>query len=144
MADPFSVIAGIAGVACAGTQLSVALYEVYNRLINAPKEIAEIASELANLGSIFEHLRATLEVNKKLLKKKLMITVEETLSRFRALQEDVKETMLNAKKFERLRWLFRRERVAALMAKVGAVRSNLNMLLSIVQIAITNHRREKK
>ena len=142
--DPFSIVAGIAGICCAGAQLSRSLYEISNRLINAPKEIADIALDLAQLGVIFEHLRTALESNRELVKDELLATVKETLSRFEALQGDVKHFITSAKRFERLRWLFKRERVAALMVKVSAVRSNLNMLVSIVQVAITINIGNKK
>jgi ATP phosphoribosyltransferase regulatory subunit HisZ len=144
MSDPLSIIAGIAGIACAGAQLSLSLYEITNRLINAPKEIANVAKELAHLASIFEHLWTTLEKNQKLIKEELIVTTVETLSRFEALQKDVKDIISKCSRFDHLKWLFKRERVASLIAKVDAVKVNLNLLLSIVQIAVTVSTRSKK
>jgi hypothetical protein len=125
MSDPLSILAGIAGVSAVGVQLSVSLYEICNRLITAPKEIADVASELAGLASIFEQLRTTLNENRKLFKEQLIVTASETLFRFEALQKDVMDIIANISKcerpFERFKWLFKESRVASLMAKVNAV-----------------------
>ena len=141
MSDPLSILAGIAGVSAVGVQLSISLYEISNRLITAPKEVADIASELACLASIFDQLKTTLEANRKLVRDQLIVTASETLSRFDALQKDVTDIVANVRKcdrpFERLKWLFKESRIASLMAKVNAVKASLNLLVSIIQIAVT-------
>lgn len=141
MSDPFSIIAGIAGVSAVGVQLSISLYEISNKLITAPKEIADIASELAYLASIFDQLKSTLDDNRKLVRDQLIVTARETLGRFDALQKDITEIVANVGKgdapWERLKWLFKDSRIASLMAKVNAVKASLNLLVSIIQIAVT-------
>ncbi|TID14338.1 hypothetical protein E6O75_ATG09417 [Venturia nashicola] len=141
MSDPFSIIAGIAGVSAVGVQLSISLYEISNKLITAPKEIADIASELASLASVFDQLKTTLDANRKLVKDQLIVTASETLTRFDALQKDITEIIASVGKcdrpWERLKWLFKESRIASLMAKVNAVKASLHLLVSIIQIAVT-------
>lgn len=141
MSDPFSIIAGIAGVSAVGVQLSISLYEISNKLITAPKELADIASELACLAGIFDQLNTILDDNRKLVRPQLIVTAKETLTRFDALQKDVTDIVVNVgkcdKPWERLKWLFKESRIASLMAKVNAVKASLNLLVSIIQIAVT-------
>lgn len=141
MSDPFSIIAGIAGVSAVGVQLSISLYEISNKLITAPKELADIASELACLAGIFDQLNTILDDNRKLVRPQLIVTAKETLTRFDALQKDVTDIVVNIgkcdKPWERLKWLFKESRIASLMAKVNAVKASLNLLVSIIQIAVT-------
>lgn len=148
MSDPLSVLAAIAGVSAVGVQLSLSLYEISNRLITAPKEVADIASELACLASIFDQLKISLEQNRKLVKDQLIVTTNETLSRFDALQKDVTDIVANVRKcdrpFERLIWLFKESRIASLMAKVNALKASLNLLVSIIQIAVTASASKRK
>lgn len=148
MSDPLSILAAIAGVSAVGVQLSLSLYEISNRLITAPKEVADIASELACLASIFDQLKISLEQNRKLVKDQLIVTTNETLSRFDALQKDVTDIVANVRKcdrpFERLIWLFKESRIASLMAKVNALKASLNLLVSIIQIAVTASASKRK
>lgn len=136
MSDPLSVLAGIAGVAAVGVQLSLSLYEISNRLINAPREIAEVASELSSLATILKLLGSTLESSKRMFKEEMETTARETIARFEILQKDVVGIITKASHIKHLRWLFTSSRVRELMVKVHTVKSSLQLLLSIIQLAI--------
>jgi hypothetical protein len=144
MTDPLSVLAGIAGVAAVGVQLSLSLYEISNRLINAPKEVAEVASELSSLASILELLGTTLDSSKRMIKKEMEDTARETVARFEVLQKDIVEIITKASHIRHLRWLFTSSRVRELMVKVHTVKSSLQLLLSIIQLAIVVKSGNKK
>jgi hypothetical protein len=135
MANPLSVPASIAHVAAVGVQLSLSLYEISNRLINAPKEVAEVASELSSLASILDLLGPTLDSSKPMIRRKMEDTVYETVARFEVLQKDIVEFITKASHIKYLQWLFTSSRVRELMAKLHTVRSSLQLLLSIIQLA---------
>ena len=56
MADPLSITASIIGIASAGIQLSTTLYSYTETVINADKNIREIARDLLITSSVITEL----------------------------------------------------------------------------------------
>ena len=56
MADPLSITASIVGIASAGIQLSTTLYSYTETVINADKNIREIARDLLITSSVITEL----------------------------------------------------------------------------------------
>jgi hypothetical protein len=140
MADPLSaigILANVAAVATAGIQLSQSLYEISKRLINAPKEVAEVAGEIALLSGIIGHLGDVLNEAKKLCKPELLQNAKEILDRFGNLQNDIKDIIRKIHGFERLKYAFGFSNLPLLMAKVNALKSFVLLVVSTVQLSVT-------
>lgn len=143
MAEAIGVIASVAGIAQAGVQLSQGLYHIATRLVNAPKQVAEVADELTLLSKIFGNLGDTLEKARKLCKEEIIDHAKSILDRFEALQKDVTALVKKIKGIERLKYAFGMSSIADLMAKIGALKSSMCLLLSTMHIAIETQKTKR-
>jgi hypothetical protein len=137
------IIASVAGVAQAGVQLSHSLYHIANRLVNAPKQVAEVADELTLLSNIFQNLGETLNRARKLCKEDIIRHAESILKRFESLQKDVTELVKKIKGIERLKYAFGMSSISDLMAKIGALKSSMCLLLSTMHVAMQAQKRKR-
>lgn len=130
------IIASVAGIAQAGVQLSQSLYHIANRLVNAPKQVAEVADELTLLSNIFQNLGETLNKARKLCKEDIIRHAESILRRFESLQKDVTELVKKIKGIEQLKYAFGMSSISDLMAKIEALKSSMCLLLSTMHVAM--------
>jgi hypothetical protein len=136
MAEAIGLIESVAGISQAGVQLSQSLYLIATRLVNAPKQVAEVADELALLSKIFGNLGETLKKARKLCKEEIISNAKSILMKFDALQKDVTELIKKIRGFEGLKYAFGSSCILDLMAKIAALKSSMCLLLSTLKVAI--------
>jgi hypothetical protein len=146
MADPLSILASVAGVATAGTQLSLGLYKISNRLLNAPSEIAALAQELSLISSTTLHLEELVKNSRILAKTELLTITQAILSRFTKLQKDLRDIIKDiakSKKSKRLKWAFQHTKIQDVLLKINSLKALLMLAVSILQVATEQHRIQK-
>lgn len=148
MAELLSVVgilANLAAVGAAGVQISKSLYKISKRLINAPKEIAEVAWEITSLSDMVEVLGDVLKNAEKLLKPQLLQNAKDILTRFEEIQKDIKDIIKRgAHGFERLRLAFGWTTLSQLLGKLNALKSSLSLIINMSQLSIVAKRASKK
>ncbi|KAJ9646362.1 hypothetical protein H2199_002411 [Coniosporium tulheliwenetii] len=135
MADPVSIVASAAGIAAAGVQLSLSLYQITETVIHAPKEIGEIATEISLLATILERLGTVLEEGEDVYKPRLVSDTKSILSKFDSVQKEVQKLVSKSRKLKRLWWMFQSGKVKGLMSKIEALKSAMNLVLWTLQMA---------
>lgn len=146
MMDPLSVIASIAGVATAATQLSIALYTISNRLLNAPKEISEMATELSLICAVVRELSGLLERNKKMIKPELYNTTQDIIERVEALRVDIHNIVSGVKEARHgkaLRWVFKHPQIKDIYIKINSLKTLLHLAVTTVQVAIEQRKTKR-
>ena len=139
------ILANVAAVATAGIQISQSLYKISKRLINAPKEISDVAWEIAHLSDMVEILGDVLKSAKKLLKPELLQNAKEILTRFEKIQKDIKDIVQRgAHGFDRLRLAFGWTTLPRLMGKLNALKTSLSLVINTLQFSIVAKRANKK
>jgi len=144
--DPLSIVASVAGVATAATQLSIALYTISNRLLNAPKEISEMATELSLICAVIRELSGLLERNKKLVKSDLVTTTKEIIVRVDALHLDIKHILTGVRDSRHgraLKWAFRHPQIKDIYIKMNSLKTLLHLAVTTVQVAIEQRKIEQ-
>ncbi|CAI6342028.1 unnamed protein product [Periconia digitata] len=137
MADPISLIAGIVGIAAATAQLSNAVYTLSDKIMHAPLEIRNIASNMLLLSSILENLAQVLEEGKDVYKEHLLLEAESILERMKEVQKDVGKMLKRQKGVRaRVKWVLSYKKVGELGARIEALKSALGLVLSTVQLAM--------
>lgn len=140
MADPLSILGGLVGVVATGAQLSLSLYEISNRIVHAPKEVAELASEMSLLSSTLGNLGEVLREGKGLYKHRMISNTKNMLSRIKDVHRDIRKMTKDAKGLRRLGWVFRSVKAKALLAKIDSLKLTLSLTLATMQLAL----RQKK
>lgn len=137
MADPLSVIASIAGIAAASAQLANAVYSISDKLMHAPLEIRNIASNMSLLSSILENLAQVLEQGKDVYKAHLLLEADSILQRMRDVQKDVAKMVKRQKGVRaRFKWVLSYKKVGELGTRIEALKSALGLVLWTVQLAM--------
>ncbi|KAL1640076.1 hypothetical protein SLS58_007343 [Diplodia intermedia] len=142
--DPISIIGTAIGVAAVAVELSFKLHEIARTLKDAPREIEDIASEMSILTMILENIDDCLHNHRDLYKDRLGHDVVQILMRFGALTDELKSLLLNLtrKKFARWRFFKKRPRFQELLKKMEAVKTSMNLVLSVMNLAQVHRRRE--
>lgn len=134
-------LSAIAGVATAGVQLSKSLYDLYTTVKASRPEIEDVANNVSLLAMVLEELNGVLCDDELSFKPSLQEAAQKIALRCRTIFEDIHKHTgadrdLKGKKFyEKLAWYFKRERVRPLRSSLESLKSTLNILLHVVQLA---------
>ena len=141
--DPMSVAASVAGIAVTGVQLSETIYELISTFYEAEKEMSSIANDLSLLAMVLRELEGILQRDSRVYRLRMVRVVKEILENceniFQSISRFVTESpqnMRSSKQFQRkIRWYFQRHRVRPLQAGLESMKSTLNVLLHVVNMA---------
>ena len=134
-------LSAVAGVATAGVQLSKSLYDLYSTVKASRQEIEDVANNVSLLAMVLEELDNVLCNDKSNFKPKLREAAKSIVLRCATIFEDIQKHTgtdldLKGKRFcEKVVWYFRKERVKPLRSNLESLKSTLNILLHIVQLA---------
>ena len=143
--DGVSAAASVLGVATAGIQLSRVLYDLYTTVRGSRKEIQDVADNVSLLSMVLEELDGVLCQDEIHYKPRLQEAAQAIVLRCAALFADIRKHTgadqgQKGKKFsEKAAWYFKRERVKSLRVSLESLKSTLNILLHIVQLAKTTN-----
>ena len=141
--DPISVAASVAGIAATSVKLSETIYELISTFYEAEREMSSIANDLSLLAMVLRELEGILQRDSRVYRRRMVKVVNEILenceSIFQSISRFVSESPQNrrsSKQFQRkIRWYFQRHRVRPLQAGLESMKSTLNVLLHVVNLA---------
>jgi hypothetical protein len=139
--DPLSIAASITGVATAGAQISLVLFDMVNKMLHANKAIEEIATEMSHLSAALESIQDILHegMRKKLYKECLLSNLHLLLKRIDEIHALIRRKTnrgANGLQF-RIKWgVLGSAQTQTLIAKLAGVKSTLNVMLSTMQLAL--------
>lgn len=134
-------LSAVAGIATAGAQLSKALYDLYSTVRTSGQEIQDVAHNVSLLAMVLEELDDVLCDDGSNFRPQLLEAAKLIVLRCARVFEDIRkhtgaDTNLKGKKpYEKLAWYFKRERVKPLRSSLESLKSTLNILLHVVQLA---------
>lgn len=134
--DPLSLLAGIAGVATAGIQVSKAIYDLASAIRGTPKEVSDIAREISDLSNTLSELRRTLKEGRELYRRKLLRRVSSAIQRIGQIHAEIHDMISGVEGFATLRWLFRRSKTTQLLYQIESHKNGINMILHIMTLAV--------
>lgn len=146
--DPLSIIAGVAGIATAALQSSVALHDVLKAIKNAPRDIEKLSDETKDLSSIIESLQSTLkddDYKQTLCKNHRIINSLEQLKgplkTFSAINKEIEKTLKpylkltddgRSRKISDWKWLWAKGGINDLLVDFQHSKQTLNLHMSNV------------
>ena len=141
--DPLSVAASVAGIAATGIQLSQTIYALISTFYEAEKEMSTIANDLSLLATVLNELERILRQDTRVYRRRMLRVVNEIMENCENIFQNISKYVSRnpydtryAKQFQRkLRWYFQRHRVRPLQAGLESMKSTLNVLLHVVQLA---------
>ncbi|KAF6223861.1 hypothetical protein HO173_013106 [Letharia columbiana] len=134
-------LSAVAGVATAGAQLSKSLYDLYTTVRVSRQEIQDVANNVSLLAMVLEELDGVLRDDGLNFKPRLREAAQSIVLRCAGIFKDIQKHTgadlgLKGRKFrEKLAWYFKRERVKPLRSSLESLKSTLNILLHVVQLA---------
>ena len=139
--DGVSAVGSIAGVAAAGIQLSKFLYDQYGVIKSSSHEIQNIANNVSLLSMVLEELDGVLDEDQVHFRPQLQEAARTITSRCAIIFKDIKkhtevsQNQRGRKLSEKLSWYFKRERVKPLCLSLESLKSTLNIVLHVIQLA---------
>ena len=134
-------VSAVAGVATAGVQLSKSLYDLYSTVRTSRHEIQDVANNVSLLAMVLEELDEVLYDDEKEYRPQLREAAHSIALRCASIFKDIRkhtgtERELKGQKFyEKVAWYFKRERVKPLRISLESLKSTLNILLHVIQLA---------
>jgi hypothetical protein len=147
MADPLSVAASILGVASAGIKLSSTLYLYTESVINADKNIREIARDLSITSSVVTELGTLLgQGHQTVLNSEVLLTAQDAVCScdevFREIQRELDKSLdlgRNGKStsmsLKRLKWPLVQPRLNILQVRLERLKNTLVLVLGVMSYA---------
>ncbi|PMD62026.1 uncharacterized protein K444DRAFT_485157, partial [Hyaloscypha bicolor E] len=140
-------IASIVGIAAAGAQLSMALFEFGSTVGSARSEVNQIAIEISQFSPVLKQLHSTLTKAKaRRYSISAIATTQEILKRcqeiFREIEDIVQPLQKSAGKSKeppvdvvaRVKWTFKRSKVQVLQKTLESSKSTLQLMLLVLDI----------
>lgn len=148
MADPLSITASIVGIASTGIQLSTTLYNYTETVINADKNIREIARDLSITSSVITELGTLLGQDDaaQLQCESALTTAREAVHGceevFKEIQKELNKSLDlegNGKspmsKLKRLKWPLVEPKLNVLQLRLERLKNTLVLMLNVVTYA---------
>ncbi|KAJ3530579.1 hypothetical protein NM208_g9264 [Fusarium decemcellulare] len=141
--DPLSIIASIAGIATAGTELSKAIYKFISSTRGASKEMGEIARSINDLSIILKELRQVLKNGAELCSRRLLRRIKSAMKRISRIHDDIRQLINGMQTFATLKWSLKRSEVQQKLARIESHKTGIQLMLHILLIAITTRKQSK-
>lgn len=134
-------LSAVAGVATAGVQLSRTLYDLYSTFTTSGQEVQDVAHNVSLLAMVLEELHDVLCDDGSNFRPQMREAAQSIVRRCASIFEDIRKhtgadgNLKGKKPHEKLAWYFKRERVKPLRSSLESLKSTLNILLHVVQLA---------
>jgi hypothetical protein len=141
-------IASIVGIAAAGAQLSMALFEFGSTVGSARSEVNQIATEISQFCAVLKQLHSTLTKAKaRRYSISAIATTQDILERcqeiFREIEDIVQPLQKSAGKSKelpvdvvaRVKWTFKRSKVQVLQKTLESSKNTLQLMLLVLDLA---------
>ncbi len=136
--DGLSVAAHVAAVAALGLQSSQTLYALITTVHDGEREIACVANHMSLLAEGLKELEIVLRQDSRVYRRQLVKAVLEILNSCEDVFKGIKghvDVSSSGQSPKKIAWCFEGEQVKALQAGLGALKSTLNVLSHVVQLA---------
>ena len=141
--DPLLVASSVASVAAVGVKLSQEIYALIITFYEAEKEMSNIANDLSLLALVLNELELVLRRGSRVYRRRMVKVVSDILDNCQGVFQSIsKYVSVNSqdtrysKQFRRnILWYFQRNRVRPLQAGLESMKSTLDVLLHVVQLA---------
>lgn len=140
--DPLSVAASVAGIAATGLQLSQTIYDLVTTFTEAENEMTSVANNLSLLAAVFIELEGVLRRDSRVYRHQMIRVVNDILKNCEGIFQDISKYIsvmphqkLSKQFRKKVLWYFQRHRVRPLQAGLESMKSTLNVLLHVVQLA---------
>ena len=141
--DPISAAASVASLATMGVQISQTIYGLISTFYEAEKEMSHIASDLEPLAMTLNELAMVLRRDHQVYRKSMLGVVDKLQKNCQGLFQGISnyipsnsQDMRSSKQFQkRIKWYFQRHRVRPLQARLESMKSTLQVVLHVVQLA---------
>ena len=140
--DPLTVAASVAGIAATGLQLSQTIYDLVTTFTEAENEMMSVANNLSLLAAVFIELEGVLRRDLRVYRHRMIRAVNDILKNCEGIFQNISKYISVmprqklSKQFRRkVLWYFQRHRVRPLQAGLESMKSTLNVLLHVVQLA---------
>ncbi|KAF4461324.1 hypothetical protein FALBO_11883 [Fusarium albosuccineum] len=141
--DPLSIIASIAGIATAGTELSKAIYKFISLTRGSSKEMGEIARTINDLSIILRELRQVLKNGVELCSRRLLRRIKSAMKRISRIHDDIRQLINGMQTFTTFKWTLKRSEVQQKLARIESHKTGIQLMLHILLIAITTRKQPK-
>ena len=142
MMDPLSVVASIAGILGAATQVSTSISTLIEKSRKAPKDIRKVKDEVDTIRSVLHQLQALLLGSAKtnrartslILVDQVVVTLSACVSTFSELDVTV-GTLVSDERLglmDRLRWSMRASAIDDCLKNLQTQKSSLTLILTIL------------
>jgi hypothetical protein len=129
-------VMAIAGIAAAGVQLALRLYEIGSTVVNAEEDVKYVAAHIKMYSAVLKILAGCLEENSALICKDsqglLTQLHDESHQLFKELEEHLPRDEGIMKNFK---WPFERPRVIFLVREIESLKTTANLALSVLLLA---------
>lgn len=140
--DPLSVAASVAGIAATGLQLSQTIYDLVTTFTEAENEMMSVANNLSLLAAVFIELEGVLRRDSRVYRHPMIRAVNDILKNCEGIFQNISKYIsvmprqkLSKQFRKKVLWYFQRHRVRPLQAGLESMKSTLNVLLHVVQLA---------
>ena len=131
--DPISILASIAGVATAGTQVASALFSLVKAVRNAPREMRDIANEMTDLTCVLGHLHDILLAGHSFSRPSYLGAIGAAINNVETTQQEIRGLIDDKSYRKRLMW---GKASRALLNEIGKHKITINLQVSILSLAI--------
>ncbi|KAH7311365.1 ankyrin repeat-containing domain protein [Stachybotrys elegans] len=144
MADPFSILAGAAGLLDVTVRTSSGLLAVASEMKRAPALVLELNNETAALGSVLDRVAHTRQEVSRLNTQQqtgFLTTLDQQIGNARTilnmLEAVTKELQQSKPTVKRVKWILRRRNATELKGKLREARQSINEVLVAFNVCIT-------
>lgn len=137
--DPISVLGTAAGVATTAAQISLSLYEIADRIKNAPKEMIAIAEHMQTFSSILNTLQENLEEHPDLFQPRIYEDTGMLVARLKIEQDAVHRLVKKYSGLHRIKWAFRKPIAGVILSRIEGLKSSLHVVLQVATMQVSLH-----
>ncbi|KAK0647156.1 hypothetical protein B0T16DRAFT_414755 [Cercophora newfieldiana] len=132
--DPTSLLASIAGVTTAGIHLSKAIYDVIEKVGDAPSEAPDIVRGVSDLSRVLGELRRAFRAGGDMCRPTFLRRVKSTIRQVYHVHNDISDLMDGLDGPAQLKRSFRWLRVRELLWRIESHKTGISMMIQIILI----------
>ncbi|KAI4160105.1 MAG: hypothetical protein L6R39_000260 [Caloplaca ligustica] len=148
MADDYSIMATIVGIAGAGFRLSLVLNAIGVEMTTADVDVQNIARAISTYAFTLKQLALTLESAKAITTQSAMETAKDIAGQSQVVFNDIKDmTELDQKKDDqgnlrsiavnqRVKWCFKQQRLQYLLGQLDSLKLSLSLMTQVLQFGM--------
>ena len=138
MADPLSIAASLLAVVGAGLSVAKTLSDLVDNWRDAPQELESFGTQIKHTAMLLKWVLNCMEKHESLFTQEFNLVLSDLDWRFKVIQKSIKKLIRSRDPHSiraKLRWLFKRDRLSALVLKLDGLKSILQLIVSVMNVA---------